>query len=76
MLKDSINRHVVTVHIEEVFHCLGCNQEFSRKDVYNKHVRKVEVCRDVGPAMVYGTGRGVIDTRQALRRDGGDRYAD
>jgi hypothetical protein len=68
MLKDSINRHVVTVHFEEGFHCQGCNQEFPRKDVYNKHAAGAEVCRDAGAAIVYGTERSLIDTRQALQR--------
>lgn len=75
MLKYSINRHVATVHIEEGFRCQGCNQEFSRKDMYDKHVQKSEVCRDAGAAMVYGTERRVIDTSQVLWR-GAVRYAD
>ena len=76
MLKDSINRHVVTVHLGEGFHCQGCNEEFSRKDVYDKHVANAEVCRNAGAAIVYDTGHMVIDTRQALQRGGGAvRYA-
>ncbi|KAI9573221.1 hypothetical protein HD554DRAFT_2059897 [Boletus coccyginus] len=76
MLKYSINRHVATVHIEEGFRCQGCNQEFSRKDMYDKHVQKSEVCRDAGAMMVYGTERRVIDTSQVLWRGGAVRDAD
>ena len=67
MLKDSINRHVVTVHLGEGFHCRGCDQEFPRKDVYNQHAEDSEVCRDAGAAMVYGTASRMIDTRQVLQ---------
>ncbi|KAF8546469.1 hypothetical protein OG21DRAFT_1119542 [Imleria badia] len=74
MLKDSINRHLVTIHFGEAFHCQGCDREFPRKDVYNKHVEDGEVCRGAGVAMVYGTEHRVIDTRQALHR-GTIRYA-
>ena len=67
MLKDSINRHLVTVHLGEGFHCRGCDQEFPRKDVYNQHAEDSEVCRDAGAAMVYGTASRMIDTRQVLQ---------
>ena len=76
MHKDSINRHVVTIHLGEGFHCNGCNQELSRQDVYDRHVRKNEACKRLGVAMVYGTERRVIDTRQALRGGSAVRYAD
>ena len=66
MRKDSINRHVVTVHLGEGFHCQGCDQEFPRKDVYNQHVEDNQACRAAGAAMVYGTEPMMIDTRQAL----------
>ncbi|KAH0828984.1 hypothetical protein J3R83DRAFT_2418 [Lanmaoa asiatica] len=75
MLKDSIGRHVVTVHLGEGFRCKGCDQEFSRKDVYDQHVRKGELCRDAGAATVYSTECRVIDTRKALQRGGPVRYA-
>jgi hypothetical protein len=75
MRKDSINRHVVTVHLGEGFHCQGCDQEFPRKDVYNQHFEDSEACRGAGAAMVYGTEPRVIDTRQALHRGGAIRYA-
>ena len=75
MLKDSINRHVVTVHFGEGFHCQGCDQEFPRKDVYNQHVEDSKACRVAGAAMVYGTEHRLIDTRQALQRGGTIRYA-
>ena len=64
MRKDSINRHVVTVHLGEGFRCQGCDQEFPRKDVYNLHADNRQACRDAGVAMVYGTECKVIDTRQ------------
>ena len=72
MLKDSITRHVVTVHFGEGFHCRGCDQEFPREDVYNQHVENGEV---PGVAMVYGTEHRIIDTRQALQRGGTICYA-
>lgn len=77
MVKDSINRHVVTVHLGEGFHCQGCNLVFSRKDMYDQHVANGEACREAGAAIVYGTEYRVIDTRQALQRGGHAlRYAD
>ena len=76
MLKDSLNRHVVTVHFGEGFHCQGCDQNFPRKDVYNKHVEPSGgVCRNAGAAIVYDTERRLIDTRQALQRGNAVRYA-
>ncbi|KAI9574211.1 hypothetical protein HD554DRAFT_2045351 [Boletus coccyginus] len=75
MLKDSINRHIVTVHLGEGFHCQGCDQEFSRKDVYNQHVEDCEACRGAVATMVYSVECKVIDTRQALHRGGAIRYA-
>lgn len=67
MLAKSINRHAVTVHLEEGFHCHGCNQAFSRKDVYDKHMESSKVCRDAGVAIAYGTEHRVIDIRRALQ---------
>ena len=64
MLKDSLNRHVVTVHFGEGFHCQGCDQNFSRKDVYNKHVESGGVCRNAGAAIVYDI---VLAAVQALK---------
>ncbi|KAF8550016.1 hypothetical protein OG21DRAFT_519301 [Imleria badia] len=74
MHKDSINRHVVTVHFGEAFHCQGCDQEFPRKDVYNQHVEDGEACKVAGATMVYGTEHRAIDKRQALHRGGTVRY--
>ncbi|KAF8557858.1 hypothetical protein OG21DRAFT_1601388 [Imleria badia] len=62
MLKDSINHHVVTVDLHERFYCQGCNQVFSRRDVYDQHVEGGKVCKDAGATIVYGTERWVIDT--------------
>ena len=70
MLRDSLNRHILTVHIGEGFHCHECNQTFSRKNVYDSHLEIGEACRDSGIAIVYGTERRVIDTRRALERAG------
>jgi len=76
MRKDSINRHIVTVHLGEGFHCHGCDQEFSRRDVYDKHVQNGEVCRNGGAAIMYGAEHRVIDARQALQQSGATvRYA-
>lgn len=76
MLKDSLNRHVLTVHLGEGFYCHGCNQVFSRNDVYNLHIQRVESCRNASFAMVYGTEQRVVDTYQALRLGTTVRYAD
>ncbi|KAN0081631.1 hypothetical protein V8E55_009255 [Tylopilus felleus] len=70
MLRDSLNRHILTVHLREGFHCHGCNQTFSRKDVYDTHVGSDEVCKHAGVAIVYSTERRMIDTRRALQRAG------
>ena len=69
MLRDSVNRHVVTVHFGEVFHCQGCRQVFPRKDVYNQHVEGNEACRDAGAAILYKTGHREINTRQILQQE-------
>lgn len=74
MTKGSMNRHVVTVHLGEGFHCKGCDQEFPRKDVYNQHINDNEECKGAGAVMVYGTERRVIDARQALQGGGITRY--
>ncbi|KAI9573243.1 hypothetical protein HD554DRAFT_1158466 [Boletus coccyginus] len=72
MRNDSINRHIVSVHLGEGFHCQGCDKEFSRGDVYDKHVQNgdLEVCRDVGAVIVYGAEHRVIDARQAFQQTG------
>ncbi|KAG9311442.1 hypothetical protein JVU11DRAFT_8555 [Chiua virens] len=75
MTQGSINRHVVTAHLEERFHCQGCEQTFSRKDVYKQHVEKEEVCKGLGAKMVYGTERRVIDVHEALQQEGALRYS-
>jgi len=65
----------VTVHFGEGLHCQGCDQQFSRKDVYDKHVAHGEVCVGTGATIVYGTECRVIDTRQPLQRGDAVRYA-
>ncbi|KAF8141135.1 hypothetical protein EV363DRAFT_1203597 [Boletus edulis] len=75
MLKGSINRHIVTAHLEEAFRCQRCDRELPRKDVYNQHIEDSESCRGAGAAMVYGTPCVVIDASLALRRGGATRYA-
>ncbi|KAI9573250.1 hypothetical protein HD554DRAFT_1161528 [Boletus coccyginus] len=76
MRKDSVSRHIISVHLEEEFHCQGCNKEFPRRDVYDKHVQNNEVCRDAGAAIVYGAEHEAINARQALQqREAPVRYA-
>ncbi|KAF8549734.1 hypothetical protein OG21DRAFT_557995 [Imleria badia] len=75
MHTDSINRHVLSVHLGEAFHCQGCDKEFARKDTYIQHVKRDDVCRHTGPVKVYGTKRRVIDTRNAVRQGVAIRYA-
>lgn len=77
MLKDSIKRHVVSVHLGETFQCQSCPKVFPRSNVYDKHAEKSEGCRGVGATIVYGTERKVIDTHRALKGKGNKvRYTD
>ncbi|KAI9573246.1 hypothetical protein HD554DRAFT_2035632 [Boletus coccyginus] len=68
MRKDSVSRHIINVHLEEEFHCQGCDKGFPRRDVYDNHVQNNEVCRDAGAAIVYGAEHEVINARQALQQ--------
>ncbi|KAF9230605.1 hypothetical protein BU15DRAFT_69054 [Melanogaster broomeanus] len=70
MLKDSISRHVVSVHLGEVFFCKGCGKESPRKDVYEQHVEYNEGCRAAGAAVTHHTEIKMIDAYEALSRGG------
>ena len=77
MLKDSISRHIVSVHLGEAFDCQGCPKVFPRRDVYDKHLEDNGACREVGAVIVYGMEHKVIDTRRALKQEGNEvRYVD
>ncbi|KAF9222368.1 hypothetical protein BS17DRAFT_185176 [Gyrodon lividus] len=75
MLKDSINRHVVTVHLGEVFFCKGCGEESPRQDVYEQHVEHNEGCRGAGTVVTYQTEMKMISAHEALKRGGAVRDA-
>ncbi|KAI9573222.1 hypothetical protein HD554DRAFT_1996017, partial [Boletus coccyginus] len=37
MLKESISRHVLGVHLGETWKCQGCGKGIARKDAYGQH---------------------------------------
>ncbi|KIJ11286.1 hypothetical protein PAXINDRAFT_84709, partial [Paxillus involutus ATCC 200175] len=73
MLKESISRHVVTIHLGEKWKCQGCREEIVRKDAYERHASK-EGCQDAGALIMYYADARMIDTCAALGEGGG--YAD
>ncbi|KAF9230606.1 hypothetical protein BU15DRAFT_57075, partial [Melanogaster broomeanus] len=75
MLKDSISRHVVSVHLGEAFFCKECGEESARKDVYEQHVERSEGCRVAGASVAYRTEIKMVDAHEALRCGGAIRSA-
>ncbi|KAF9232222.1 hypothetical protein BU15DRAFT_67657 [Melanogaster broomeanus] len=57
MLKDSISRHVVSVHLGEVFFCKECGEKSPRQDVYEQHIERSEGCRVSGASVTYHIAR-------------------
>ncbi|KAF9222373.1 hypothetical protein BS17DRAFT_185545 [Gyrodon lividus] len=78
MLKESVSRHVVSIHLGEKWKCQGCREEFTRKDAYGRHVEKAskEECRNAGALIMYDADSRVVDARTALASGGRQRYAD
>ncbi|KAF9222371.1 hypothetical protein BS17DRAFT_185528 [Gyrodon lividus] len=74
MLKDSINRHILSVHLGEVFFCKECGDESPRKDVYEQHVEHSKGCRDAGAMVTYQAEIKIINAHEALKRGGAVRY--
>ena len=77
MLKESISRHIVTKHLEEVWECQGCGKELVRNDAYRRHAEKSSsaACRTSGAVISYSAGAQEIDARAALESGGRLRYA-
>jgi hypothetical protein len=77
MLKESVCRHVVNVHLEEKWECQGCGGEIARKDAYGRHAERAKkaACRNAGALIMYYAGARVVDARAALA-SGGGRHAD
>ncbi|KIJ05301.1 hypothetical protein PAXINDRAFT_103830 [Paxillus involutus ATCC 200175] len=68
MLKESVCRHMVNIHLEEKWECQGCGGEIARKDAYGRHAEKAKnaACRNAGALIMYCAGARVIDARAAL----------
>ena len=77
MLKESIARHIVTVHLGEVWECQGCGKEIVRSDAYGRHAERsdFDACRTSGALITYSADARVIDARVALESGGTLRYA-
>ncbi|KIJ10112.1 hypothetical protein PAXINDRAFT_102093 [Paxillus involutus ATCC 200175] len=78
MLKESVCRHVVNIHLEEKWECQGCGGEIARKDAYGRHAERAKnaACRNAGALIMYYAGARVIDARAALASRSGGRHAD
>ncbi|KIJ58261.1 hypothetical protein HYDPIDRAFT_119742 [Hydnomerulius pinastri MD-312] len=66
MRKDSLNRHVVSIHLGETFICDGCGAESVRKDVHNQHTEDCEECGGMDAQVTYQVETRVINARAAL----------
>ena len=68
MLKESIPRHIVTIHLDEVWECQGCGKKFVRNDAYGRHAAKSEspACQTSGALISYSANAREIDARAAL----------
>ena len=77
MLKESIPRHIVTIHLDEVWECRGCGKSFVRNDAYRRHAAKSEspACQTSGALVSYSADAREIDARAALESGGRVRYA-
>ncbi|KAF8131947.1 hypothetical protein EV363DRAFT_139146 [Boletus edulis] len=77
MLKESIARHIVTVHLGEMWECQGCGKEIARNDVYRRHVVEsdFDACRNLGALITYSGDARKVDARAALQGGGRLLYA-
>ncbi|KAF8557857.1 hypothetical protein OG21DRAFT_1504840 [Imleria badia] len=68
MLRESIARHIVNVHLGEIWECQGCGKEIARSDAYGQHAEKSEfdACQTSGALITYTTDARVIDAPIAL----------
>ncbi|KAF8420750.1 hypothetical protein L210DRAFT_3766295 [Boletus edulis BED1] len=78
MLKESIARHILSIHLGEMWMCQACGKKIARKDVYRRHIVRsnFEGCRTAGAQITYSADVRVIDVRAALDSGGRLRYAD
>ena len=78
MLKESISRHILSIHLGEMWKCQGCGKGIARKDAYGQHAVRsdVEGCQTAGALIIYSVDVRVIDARVALESGGSLRYAD
>ncbi|KAF8131951.1 hypothetical protein EV363DRAFT_1329536 [Boletus edulis] len=77
MLKESIARHIVNIHLGAMWECQGCGKDFVRNDVYGQHAAKsdVEACRTLGALITYSGDAREIDACTALQSGGRYLYA-
>ena len=77
MLKESIPRHIVTIHLDEVWECQGCGKNFVRNDAYGRHAARSEspACQTSGALVSYSADAREIDARAALESGGRVWYA-
>ena len=77
MLKESIPRHIVAIHLDEVWECQGCRKELVRNDAYGRHAAKSgsPACQTSGAVISYSANAREIDARAALESGGRRRYA-
>ncbi|KAF8557851.1 hypothetical protein OG21DRAFT_1481880 [Imleria badia] len=68
MLRESIARHIVNIHLGEIWECQGCGKEIVRSDAYGQHSERSEfnTCRTSGALITYTTDARVIDAPTAL----------
>ena len=77
MQKESIPRHIVAIHLDEVWECQGCGKELARNDAYGRHAAKSNsaACQTLGALISYSANAREIDARAALEGGGRVRYA-
>ncbi|KAG9308870.1 hypothetical protein JVU11DRAFT_11329 [Chiua virens] len=77
MLKESISRHLVGVHLGELWECQGCRKRIARKDAYMQHSAKSAfvACQNSGAVITYAADAREIDVHVALNSGGALRYA-
>ncbi|KAH0828983.1 hypothetical protein J3R83DRAFT_2417 [Lanmaoa asiatica] len=77
MLKESIARHIVSIHLGEMWECQGCGKDIARNDAYGRHAVRSnsEACRASGALITYSADTREINARAALDGGGRLRYA-
>ncbi|KAF8557863.1 hypothetical protein OG21DRAFT_1494401 [Imleria badia] len=73
MLKESIARLIVDIHLGEIWECQGCGKEITRSDAYRRHAERSDFngCKTSGALITYSGDVRVIDARAALECGGG-----